>query len=287
MHNIRAEHRDVVLGPVEYFVQQTILVHPLAAPIWIAGLAALFFSARLRPYRFLGWTYVVCYAVLFALHGKNYYLAPVYPMLLAAGAVVIESALDRPIGAWLKPAIVVILLAAGAYLAPVTVPVFSPDHFLAYTKHLPFKLPVMEYQHRRAALPQWYADQFGWNEIVAETAQAWNHLTPEERPYCAVFAQDYGQAGAIDFLGRRYGLPPALSGHQTYFLWGPRGYSGNCMIVLDDRPDRLHQFFEDVQYVGTSADNPYALEKRIDVFICRGSKFGTLAQVWPQLKKWR
>ena len=287
MHNIRAEHRDVVLGPGEYFFQQTILIHPLAAPIWIAGLAAFFFSARLRPYRFLGWTYVVCYAVLFALHGKNYYLAPVYPMLLASGAIVIESSLDRPIGAWLKPAIVVILLAAGAYLAPITVPVFSPDHFLAYAKRLPFKLPVMEYQHRRAALPQWYADQFGWNEIVAETAQAWNQLAPEERLDCAVFAQDYGQAGAIDFLGRRYGLPPALSGHQTYFLWGPRGYSGNCMIVLDDRPDRLGQFFEHVQYVGTSADNPYALEKRIDVFICRGSKFGTLAQVWPRLKKWR
>lgn len=287
MHNIRAEHRDVVLGPTEYFFQQTILINPLAAPIWIAGLAALFFSARLKPYRFLGWTYVICYAVLFALHGKNYYLAPVYPMLLAAGAIVIESALDRPIGAWLKPAIITILLANGAYLAPITVPVFSPDHFLAYAKRLPFKLPVMEYQHRRAALPQWYADQFGWNEIVAETAQAWNQLSPAERSDCAIFAQDYGQAGAIDFLGRRYGLPPALSGHQTYFQWGPRGYSGNCMIVLDDRPDRLAQLFAHVQYIGASADNPYALEKRIDVFICRGAKFGTLAQVWPQLKRWR
>jgi Dolichyl-phosphate-mannose-protein mannosyltransferase len=287
MHNIRAEHRDVVLGPGEYFLQQTILIHPLAAPIWIAGLGALFFSARLKQYRFLGWTYVVCYAVLFVLHGKNYYLAPAYPMLLAAGAVVIESALDRPIGAWLKPAIVTILVAAGAHLAPVTVPIFSPDHFLAYVKRLPFKLPVMEYQHERAVLPQWYADQFGWNEIVAEIAQAWNQVAPAERPDCAVFAQDYGQAGAIDFLGRSYGLPAALSGHQTYFLWGPRGYSGNCMIVLDDRSDRLAQFFEHVQYVGTSADNPYALEKRIDVFICRGAKFGTLAEVWPQLKKWR
>lgn len=286
MHNIRAEGRDVVLGPGEYFLQQTLLVHPLAAPIWLAGLAALFFSARLRPYRFLGWTYVICYAVLFGLHGKNYYLAPVYPMLLAAGAIVIESALDRPIGAWLKPAIVIILLANGAYLAPVTVPIFSPDHFLAYAKHLPFKLPVMEHEHERATLPQWYADQFGWNEIVAETAQAWNQLAPADRSGCAIFAQNYGQAGAIDFLGRRYGLPPALSGHQTYFLWGPRGYSGSCMIVLDDRPDRLGQLFEHVQYVGTSADNPYALERRIDVFICRGAKFGTLAQLWPQLKRW-
>ena len=111
-------------------------------------------------------------------------------------------------------------------------------------------------------------------------------LTPEERAdeNCGIFAQDYGQAGAIDFLGRRYGLPASLSAHQTWFLWGPRGYSGNCMIVLDDNRKRLEQLWEHVEYVGASADNPYALEKEIDVFICRGAKFGTLAQVWPQLE---
>ena len=287
MRNIRAEGRDVVLGPGQYFLQQMILVHPLTAPIWLAGLAALFFSARWKPYRFLGWTYIVCYAVLFVLHGKSYYLAPAYPMLLAAGAVVIDFALDRRSTAWLKPAIVIVLLASGARLAPVTAPVFSPDHFIAYVKGLPFKLPVMEYSHERAALPQWYADQFGWQEIVDETAVAWNQLPLAERPDCAIFAQDYGQAGAIDFLGRRAGLPPAISGHQTYFLWGPRNYSGNCMIVLGDHRQRLEQLFNSVQYVGTSADNPYALEKEISVYICRGSKSGTLAQLWPQLKKWR
>jgi hypothetical protein len=287
MRNIRAEGRDVVLGPGQYFLQQTILVHPLTAPIWLAGLAALFFSARWKLYRLLGWTYVVCYAVLFVLHGKSYYLAPAYPMLLAAGAVVIDFALDRRSTAWLKPAIATVLLASGARLAPVTVPVFSPDHFIAYVKGLPFKLPVMEYSHERAALPQWYADQFGWQEIVDETAVAWNQLPLAERPDCAIFAQDYGQAGAIDFLGRRAGLPPAISGHQTYFLWGPRNYSGDCMIVLGDHRQRLEQLFNSVQYVDTSSDNPYALEKEISVYICRGSKFGALAQLWPQLKKWR
>ena len=167
------------------------------------------------------------------------------------------------------------------------IPVFSPEKFIAYTRTLPFKLPRMEHSHERAALPQWYADQFGWEEIVAETAQAWNRLSPEERPDCGIFAQDYGQAGAIDFLGRRYGLPPALSGHQTYFLWGPRGYSGNCLIVLDDQKEVLERLWNRVEYVGTSADNPYALEKQIPVFICRGAKFGTLAQLWPKLKRWR
>jgi hypothetical protein len=287
MRAIKAAGRDVVLPAGQYFFQQTLLVNPLTAPIWIAGLIAFFFSARLKAYRALGWCYLVCYSVFFVLHGKNYYLAPIYPMLLAAGAVVVESALERPRRAWLKPAIVVVLLASGAHLAPVVIPVFSPDKFIAYTHYLPFKLPVMEHAHARAALPQWYSDQFGWEEIVAETAVAWNRLSPGERRDCGIFAQDYGQAGAIDFLGRRYGLPPALSGHQTYFLWGPRGYSGNCLIVLDDSRENLEQLWSNVEYVGTSADNPYALEKQIDVFICRGSKFGTLADLWPNIKRWR
>jgi len=287
MRNIKAEGRDVVLPAGQYFFQQTLLLNPLTAPIWLTGLIALFFSARLKSYRVLAWSYLVCYGVFFALHGKNYYLAPIYPMLLAAGAVVIESAIASPRRAWLKPAIIVVLLASGLYLAPVVIPVFSPEKFIAYTRTLPFKLPRMEHSHERAALPQWYADQFGWEEIVAETAQARNQLGAEERPDCGIFAQDYGQAGAIDFLGRRYGLPPALSGDKTYFLWGPRGYSGNCLIVLDDTRENLGALWNTVEYVGNSADNPYALEKQIPVFICRGAKFGTLAQLWPKLKRWR
>jgi Dolichyl-phosphate-mannose-protein mannosyltransferase len=300
MRNIRAEGRDVILPLPQYFLQQTLLVDPITAPIWLTGLFALLFSARFKPYRALGWCYLVCFTVFFVLHGKNYYLAPIYPMLLAAGAVVVESAIEgRESGAksavessrsrrgWLKPVIVIILLATGAHLAPIVVPVLSPEAFLAYVKHLPFKLPVLEHSHARAALPQWYADQFGWEEIVAETAQAWNRIPVQEHGDCGIFAQDYGQAGAIDFLGRRYGLPPALSGHQTWFLWGPRGYSGNCMVVLDDSRENLEQLWDRVEYVGASADNPYALERQIDVFICHGARFGTLAEFWPKVKKWR
>jgi hypothetical protein len=297
MRNIRAEGRDVILPLPQYFFQQTLLLDPITVPIWLTGFFALLFSRRLKPYRALGWCYLVCFSVFFVLHGKSYYLAPVCPMLLAAGAVVIESAIEgrassiaansRSRRGWLKPVMVVILLASGAHLLPITVPVLSPDGFRAYTKTLPFKLPVMEHSHARAPLPQWYADQFGWQEIVDATAVAWNRIPTADRSDCGIFAQDYGQAGAIDFLGRQQGLPPALSGHQTWFLWGPRGYSGNCMILLDDSRERLEELWQHVEYVGTSADNPYALEKQIDVFLCRGAKFGTLAELWPQLKRWR
>jgi 4-amino-4-deoxy-L-arabinose transferase-like glycosyltransferase len=287
MHNIRAEGRDVVLSPLQFLAQQMLLIHPFTAPIWIAGLAAFFFSPRLKAFRVLGWSYLICLAAFIVLHGKNYYLAPIYPMLLAAGAVIIELAIDRPRLSWMKYAIIALLLAGGARLAPVVVPVLSPDRFMAYAQLLPMKLPVIEHRHAQAVLPQWYADQFGWEEIVAQTAEAWNRLAPDERSDCGIFAQDYGQAGAIDFLGRRYGLPHALSGHQTYFLWGPGRYSGNCLIVLDDKKEVLEQLWEHVEYAGTSRDNPYALERNIEVYICKGAKFGSLAQVWPHVKRWR
>ena len=287
MHNIKAEGRDVVLSPAVYFAQQVLIVHPILAPIWIIGVLAFLFSARLKPYRFLGWTYLVAFTVFVALKGKNYYLGPIYVAYLAAGAVVVESFIARSRQVWLKPVLVVVILAAGAWLAPIVMPVLPVDQFVSYMDKLPFKVPRSEHSHMRATLPQHYADQFGWEEIVAKVNEAYLKLSPAERSGCAVFAQDYGQAGAIDFLGRRYGLPPALSGHQTYYLWGPRDYSGNCMIVLDDSKEVLEGLYEQVEYVGTSADNPYALERKIPVFICRGAKFGSLSAVWPQLKKWR
>jgi hypothetical protein len=298
MHNIRAEGRDVILPLPEFFFQQTFLLDPITAPIWLTGLFALLFSARLKPYRFLGICYVVCFTVFFVLHGKNYYLSPVYPMLLAAGAYIIDSAIDgkkllsgkelKPRRVWLKPVIALILIASGAHLAPVTIPMLSPAHFIAYEKTLPMKLPVMEHGHELSPLPQWYSDQFGWSEIVSEAAVAWNRLPAEDRKdgACGIFAQDYGAAGAIDFLGRQYGLPPAISGHQTFWLWGPRGYTGQCLIVLGDNRARLEQLFNHVEYVGDSPDNPYALEKGLAVWICHGPKVGTLADLWPELKKW-
>ena len=284
---IRDEGRDVVLGPAEWFFQQLLVVSPIAGPVWLAGLFALLFWKPLRPYRVLGWAYIVSYVVIFLQHGKNYYLAPVYPMLFAAGAVALDAWLERSRRtAWLKPALAIAIFVNGIYLIPIVVPVLSPERFLAYTKTLPFKLPVNEHSHTRAALPQWYSDQFGWKEIADEAEVAWNRIPPADRADCGIFAQDYGQAGAIDFFGRAHGMPGAMSGDRTYWLWGPHGYSGKCMIVLDDRQQVLERYWDQVEYVGTSAPNEWALEQQIPVFLCRGKKFDSWANVWPHLKRW-
>ena len=289
---IRAEGRDVAFGPVEYFFQQMIIIGPLVTPLWVAGVLAFLFWRPLKPYRLLGWSYIVSYIVIFLQHGKNYYLGPIYPMLFAAGAVLLEAALDRPESGqprlqWVKSTVMYTLVINGICSAPIVVPMLSPEHFLAYAKVLPFKLPVNEYSHARAALPQWFSDQFGWKEIADEAEVVWNRIPASERADCGIFAQDYGQAGAIDFFGRRDGLPGAISGDRTYWLWGPRGYTGSCLIVLDDRKERLEQLFNQVEYVGTSAHNEWALTTDVPFYIVHSPKFGTLQAVWPKIKRWR
>src|SRR5271154_1407704 len=150
MHNIRVDGRDVALSPLAFFAQQVLIIHPFVAPIWILGVLAFLFSARLKPYRFLGWSYLICLALFIVLKGKNYYLAPIYPVFLAAGAVVIESFAARPQRAWLKPAIVTILLVAGALIAPVVVPILPVDAFISYMQKLPLKVPRSEHSHMAA-----------------------------------------------------------------------------------------------------------------------------------------
>jgi len=288
IHNIKAEGRDIVLSPWQYFFQQCLIMQLIVAPIWIAGTIAFLVWPPFRPYRFLGWTYLVCLTVFIVLHGKNYYLVPVYPMLLASGSVVFEHAVDGRRLRWLKPVSIILILAGGAWFAPVVMPVLPIDQYIGYQEKLPIKPPRSEHSHERAVLPQHYADQFGWHEIVSEVAIAWNQIPPAQRADCGIFAQDYGQAGAIDWYGPAYGLPPSLSGHQTWYLWGPRGYSGNCLIVLDDSGQKLETLYNHVEFVGNSPDNPYALEKNVPVYLCTDRKFpGTLAEIWPHLKKWR
>lgn len=285
IRNIKAEGRDVVLSPARFIFEQILLTLPMSFPVWLAGLVWCLFSPTGKRYRVLGLMFLFVVITFMVTHGKNYYSTPIYPAMLAAGAVALDSWLSGRLRvlAWSFAGLIV---AFGIYLAPMTVPVLSVDAYLRYQEKSPFKPPKSEHSHERAELPQVYADQFGWAEITEAAAVAWNQVPLEERKHCGIFAQDYGAASAINFYGPKLGLPKAISGHQNYFLWGPNGYSGNCLIVIDDRRERLQELFEDVQYVTTSAPNRYGLETELPVYLCRRAKFGTLDKVWPLLKRW-
>jgi len=94
--------------------------------------------------------------------------------------------------------------------------------------------PPQEEKGEKSVLPPNYADMFGWQEMVAAVARVYNRLPPEDRLRCAIYASNYGEAGAIDFYGKRYGLPKAISGHNNYWLWGPRGWTGEVVILFQE-----------------------------------------------------
>jgi hypothetical protein len=283
--NIRRNHRNVELTPLQFIAQQGIFLGPLAAPLWLGGLWHLLVRRNGRPFRSVAFAYVIFIVVLLAVHGRVYYPLPFYSVLFAAGAVAFEGWLAAPYLRWVKPTYVGLVLVGGAILAPLAMPMLPPQLYLTYTRALHLRPPRIE--HRRAsALPQLFADRFGWPEMVATVAKVYHSLPPEEQPKCAIFGNDYGQAGAIDFYGPKLGLPKAISGHLTYWYWGPRGYTGECMIVLGDTRAGVERWFSEVQAVA-EVGHPYAMaQEHFTVFLCRKPKGWTLREAWPHLKNW-
>ena len=225
MHNIHQSGRDVQLSPARFFLQQVGMVNPFAFPLWIAGLLWLFFGREGRKYRVLGWAYVVTFAVLAALHGKDYYLAPAYPMLFAAGSVACEKWLEaHPRLRWLKPAFVLLLVVPFLALLPIFAPVISVERYVAFQKAIHYVPPISEHSHARSPLPQYYSDELGWEAMVAEVARVYRGLPADIQAKTGIKANDYGQAGAIDYFGPKYGLPKAICEHQNMVLGDARLY---------------------------------------------------------------
>jgi hypothetical protein len=283
--NIRRNHRNVELSPIQFMAQQAIFVGPLVAPVWLGGLWHLLVRRDGRPYRALAFAYIITIAVLLVVHGRVYYPLAAYPMLLAAGATALEHWLLRPRWSWVKPAYGAVVVFSGVALAPLAAPILPPGAYLRYSGALHLEQPRIEHR-RTSALPQLFADRFGWPEMAEAVSKIYRSLPPAERASCTIFANDYGQAGAIDLYGPKLGLPKAISGHLTYWYWGPRDRSNEVVIVLGDRREGVEQWFDSIEAVG-EVGHPYAMaQEHFTIFLCRKPKGWTWQEVWPRLKRW-
>jgi hypothetical protein len=292
MQNIRASGKDVVLSPLAFLAQQILIMGPVSFPFWLAGLLFYLFSLNLRPFRAFGWAFLITLAFFLMAHGKNYYSAPAYAIVLAGGAVATERFFaaslfeERPrLRATLKPLAFTWLLVGVLLILPAFLPVLPVDRYLRFQEHLPFTIPRAEHSHMGAALPQYYADEFNWEEMAQAVARVYHALTPEERAKTAIFTNNYGEAAAIDFFGAKYGLPKAICGHQNYFLWGPRNYTGEIVIRVGPTIEDVRSGYESVA-AATTIENPYALyyETR-PILLCRGRKENFQTQ-WDKAKIW-
>ena len=283
MANVRRTTRDIVRGPIAFIADQAMLLNPVTFPMWTAGLAWLLAARTRTSYRLLGWTYVALLASFILLKGKNYYVSPIYPMLFAAGGIAFERISKRTFR-WIGPGYATLVIASGIALILLMSPILPVEAYVKYKTATGLE-PIRAENQRTGVLPQFFADEFGWEEMTREVAQIYNALPPTERASTAIFANNYGEAAAIDYFGPKYGLPKSISHHQNYWLWGPREYTGTTVIVLgsDGRGDREH--FESVEVAGRVA-HPYSRQdEQFDIFLCRGLK-RDFRLLWPEIKEW-
>ena len=283
--NVRKYHKNVELPPLPFLLQQVMMLSPLKLLVWLAGLGYFLFHAEGKRYRVLGVTYLAFLAIMMALHGKDYYLAPIYPMLFAGGGVFWEGLVASYARLrWVKVALPSVVLVGGLIVVPMVLPILPPERVAPYMQALGTKIPRTE-TGMKSVLPQYFADEFGWEEMVAEVAKVYNSMPAEERGKTAILAGNYGSAGAIDFFGSRYGLPTSISAHQNYYYWGFRQYTGESLIMLNWRPDGARHWCQNVEE-GPKIGHPYAMGwEHYTVLICHGLK-KPMAEVWPQFKVW-
>lgn len=274
--------KNVHLSALEFLGGQITLSQPIAAPLWIGGLLALLAARRFAAQRPLGIAYVVAFAVLVTQGGKAYYLSPIYPMLFAAGAVWLEGAAARRAWRWPVPATAMALLVGGIAIAPLAIPLLPPAVHVRYAAAIGLGPPAME-NNRQGALPQHIADRYGWQELVAAMRRAADRLTPEERARAVIFAGNYGEAGALELLGD--GLPRVVSGHNSYWLWGPGDLRADApVLIVGRRGDDLRPYFDQFEQVETVQCEwcmPY--ENDLPIYLGRGLR-QPIDELWPKVK---
>jgi hypothetical protein len=264
-----------------FLAGQGLYMHPLTLPLVVAGVS-FFFSRMGEPYRLFGWMYVLLLAFLFVSHAKPYYLAPAYPVVFAAGAVRIERWIERSGRHRMRPIVLGGLLLGGIALAPFSLPMLP----LQTTDRVIQRLFGSALQSP-ADLTLEFHEQFGWPEQAATVAAVYHQLPASEQPATAILTHDYAQASAINFFGSGLGLPRAVSGHMTYFLWGPGEDRAEVVISYGMERASLEQMFADVRVVATiSHPLASAWQRDLPVYVCRSPR-KSLQDSWPELKRYR
>ncbi len=258
---------------------------PTTFPIWLVGIWYFLADRRGKRFRFLGIAYLVLLGLMIYLKAKDYYLIPVYPMLFAAGAVWWEQIAEKIRALrFIKYGLPILIIGLSLLVLPVVLPVLPVETLIRYQESIGFQPPKSEVGHE-GVLQQVYGDQFGWQEMVAKVAEVYNDLPLEERAKAGIYASNYGEAGAIDFFGAQYSLPKAVSAHQSYFIWGHRGLSGEVLILLGSKKEDAERNCESVEEK-TEVNNPYSMnEEKYKILLCRKTK-KPLPEIWQSLKHW-
>ncbi|HTQ95820.1 MAG TPA: hypothetical protein VMH89_03390, partial [Candidatus Acidoferrum sp.] len=269
--------RDVGEGLTDWFLLGQVELTLLALPIALAGIWFCFFTVEGKRFRVLGWMYIVPLAMYLVMRGRDYYLAPGYPMLYAAGAVWIERRLyarapgsARPtLWAWLPRAIwaalILDVIVAGAVALPIA----------------PVNSGWWKFASRVDSV---FPEEIGWPDFVQSVASVWYRLPAAERSSAGILAGNYGEIGALNLYGPGRGLPKAISGVNSSWERGFGNPPPETVVVVGYTQEFLQGEFASCMVGGhvwnrEGIQNEETIEDP-EIFVCRGLK-----ESWPEFWK--
>jgi hypothetical protein len=267
--------------PLGFLAEQFLNANPGGILVWLGAVAFLLVRPEARDWRPLGWAFLAIVLVLIATGAKPYYLAPAFPFLYAAGSVAWERWASRR---WARAAVAALVLAGALPALPVAKAVLAPDALIAYLRASGM-MPDSGERNALGALPQHFADQHGWEELTRAVAHVRDSLPEEERERVCVFGQNYGEAGAIEYFGPTVGLSRVISGHNSYWLWGPGDCGREVWIVLGDDRETLETIFVSVELAATfSCELCMPYQDDNPIWVCRDMKLEPDA-LWRDVRK--
>ena len=264
----RALHGEAGHNLVVYWPAQVLYTGFVLTPVWVAGLWWCLRHPEARRFRPAGIAAVITLMLFFLAGGKPYYAGGIYTFLFAAGAVPTERWLARrrarPV---LAAAALALTTAVGAAIA---VPLL-PAAALA-------TVPLQKINYD-------LAETIGWPRQAALVARVYQALPPGQRASTAILAGNYGEAGAIDRYGPGDGLPPAFSGANSFWYWGPPPARDRSAIVVNIDPALLRRLFTSVRQVAVFRNGLGVSDDEQGAVIYQATGLRTSwAAAWPLLR---
>ena len=280
-----SETQFAQVGVLDFLVGQIMMLNPLSFPVWIGGLYYFLIHKKGTRYRLFGVCYVAALMSFLIIGGKEYYLGPMYAVLIAGGAFFIETLLGAGKRTIIKSTVLSLLVLSGLYLLPIGIPLLSPEKLEKYIQYAGLEEATKNNRGEYERIPQDFADMFGWENQVKEVAGIYNILTEEERAKSIILAGNYGRAGAIDLFGENYGLPKAVSYVSSYHSWGPGTTSGEIAIAVGVSLSILENLYENIE-LKSSVSHAFAVqhEQNVPVYLCRNPKV-KIRSIWEDLKR--
>jgi hypothetical protein len=275
LYDTQLVHMDVPL-----FLREQLLMPFAGSILTIAGLIFLLFRKDTLRYRFLGFLSLFIIGALLILKGKSYYTLGVFPLLIASGAAAYDRWLKK---SWLRVVVPLLLVVLTIPVIPMGMAVFNKEGLKKYFTGQEEKTGLTVGRRFEDgsihSLPQDYADMIGWEELTAVAARAYESVS--DKKACFIYCENYGQAGAITVIGKKYGLPEAVCFSESFRYWFPRSFSPDIksFIYINSKlGDDVKSFFRKITVVGSITD-PDAREYGTTVWLCEDPA-GSFNEVW-------